>query len=40
MFENKLSEKEMNGDETQLTWELQDLVLVLNVSCVSMYLHT
>lgn len=30
----------MSGDETQLTWELQDAVLLLDVSCVSMYLHT
>lgn len=37
-FEKKLSGKEVSGNEAHLT--CQDPVLVLDVSCVSMYLHT
>lgn len=39
-FQKKLSDNEMNGDEAQLMQELEDPGLVLDVSCVSMYLHT
>lgn len=39
-FEKKLSGKEVSGNEAHLTWKLQDPVLVLDVSRVSMYLRT
>lgn len=38
-FEKKLLEKETNGDETQLTWERHDLVLVLDVLCIHVFIY-
>jgi len=38
-FAKKLSEKEMNEDEAQLTWKLQGPILVLDVSCIHVFTY-